>query len=475
MKKGCAMKRNVIFLVSLIGFFFLLSIAQQEDEAESADYGAESEEPMQQEEAVEPEQQPDYTQMQQPDVAYPGLPAQQAMADTAGQMPSQPMPPAETAPAPLTIEATEQEEGEEAGPATEEKPVDYGEGVDTLTISGSGNWLLKRVWWEKGQSKFESIKAVLEKIFDSRMDFFFKRSTIDKELNAFYLEIGFAQGELDEILQNLIEMIERQPEEAVNDAEREMLARLHKNKKDLEQLKQDIANVAEIDGAIDAALTQMIDQINKCRKYEHEAWLRFKAIAQEIDDEKARELYYHMETLQENMQDVYTYLRGEFAQYFNDLLEKAREHMARVKTTIADLKEKDIALEKRVEAAVNEQPMPEEQPVEEPIAKKPKKGFAKIVAGITGFIKQIVKTIVKAVKRMGRAIMAAVRGTKAKKVPVQEVEVSEIVSEPVTSPTPVVPSEQLEPMPPAPEPQEELPAPESATPEQTPEPAVEPA
>jgi len=307
------------------------------------------------------------------------------------------------------------------------------------------------------------------------MDFFFKRSTIDKELNAFYLEIGFAQGELDEILQNLIEMIERQPEEAVNDAEREMLARLHKNKKDLEQLKQDIANVAEIDGAIDAALTQMIDQINKCRKYEHEAWLRFKAIAQEIDDEKARELYYHMETLQENMQDVYTYLRGEFAQYFNDLLEKAREHMARVKTTIADLKEKDIALEKRVEAAVNEQPMPEEQPVEEPIAKKPKKGFAKIVAGITGFIKQIVKTIVKAVKRMGRAIMAAVRGTKAKKVPVQEVEVSEIVSEPVTSPTPVVPSEQLEPMPPAPEPQEELPAPESATPEQTPEPAVEPA
>lgn len=364
----------------------------------------------------------------------------------ASPMPEETSPAAPVLPAPITPVSMEgmQEEPDETEDALmppQETAVEYGEGVDTLNISGSGNWLLKRVWWEKGQAKFESIKATLEKIFDARMDFFFKRSAIDKEFNAFYLEIGFAQGELDEILQELLNALEKQPEEALNDAEREMLVRLHKAKKEVEQLKQDIATVTEIDNAIDGALTQMIDQINKCRKYEHEAWLRFKAIAQEIDDEKARELYYHMEALQENMQDVYAYLRGEFANYFNDLLEKGRDHMAKVKTAITQLKEQGIALEKKTETVMQEQP--EQEIVVEQVSAKPKKGITKYLYMVIDLCKRIVQAFIKGMKGLVKGIMAAVRGKKVKKArPVELVE-EEVVTpkeEPLES-MPVAPHE----------------------------------
>lgn len=228
---------------------------------------------------------------------------------------------------------------------------DVERGVDTIDVETGGNWLKKRVIWENAQNTYEKITGIMQRIVDARMEFFAKRSSSDKELNLFYSEIGFAQGELDEVLDVLLETIEkeRDGQGKLSDQERVLRARLIEKKEELEQLKSDVKSISELDAAMDNALTQLLQQINNALGYEKQAWQKFKDIGQELDDKKAQMYYAHMEAALKNIDAILGYVTGPYAQYFTTILQKVHEYMASVKSRLDILKQGGIELKKKLE------------------------------------------------------------------------------------------------------------------------------
>jgi uncharacterized protein YoxC len=241
-------------------------------------------------------------------------------------------------------------------------PVDYGSGIDTLTIESSGNWLKKRMIWEDAQLKFDKIRALVQQVLETRIDFFTKRSALDKELNAFFVEIGFVQGELEEIIDFLLQTIEqeRKQQGGLGEKERNIQEKILEKKDELERLRQDMKAIAEFDEALDKALNQLVDQISRVTQYEKQGWERFKAIGQELDDVKAREYYAHMEAAYNNIEAVLNYIKNPFASYFTVVMQKISDAQATTKQRLQGLKQDGIELKKNLSHRTEEerQPLP---------------------------------------------------------------------------------------------------------------------
>lgn len=237
-----------------------------------------------------------------------------------------------------------------AQPATPQDQEDV-KGIDTVDIDEpQGNWLLKRIWWQRGQAQYEKIKALVEAIMETRMAFFAKRTEWDRKIfDPFYMEVGLGRGVLEELISSLMKRIEdeRTKEGQLNPEERALLDALEAEKKTLEQLQKDIQLINDIDARIDDMITMLIQQINKARSYENQSWQNLKGIAQELNDKKARELFYTMSTNWQNVNDISAFIQSQFLQSFDQLGKQAQDQIAKVKSTIQTLKEKGIDLKKQ--------------------------------------------------------------------------------------------------------------------------------
>jgi len=226
-------------------------------------------------------------------------------------------------------------------------------GLDTVSVrEPEGNWLLKRIWWEKAQKKYEKIKSVVSKILDKKLPFFQKGSAVERDvLEPFYIEVGLDQGQLQEVIADLFKEIEKEREEDIvlDKKEKDFLTTLNAEKQKVEQLKLDVAGIRKIDNALDYALENLENQINRSRRYEENAWQLFKGIAKELSHKKARELYYKMDALWENVQGIASYLNGAFLRHFDGLVETTKKQTGRIKNIAKDLKKKGVDLEKRFE------------------------------------------------------------------------------------------------------------------------------
>ncbi len=231
-----------------------------------------------------------------------------------------------------------------------EKQLNYGSGIDTLDVESGGNWLQKRVIWEDAQRKYEKIQETQQRALEARIVFFEKRSSSDKMLNVFYSEIGFAQGELDEILDTLLASIEkaRQQQGTLTDKEREIQAKLYEKKNELEQLKTAIKSMTDLDAALDTALMQLVSQITLTADYQRQAWQKFKDIGQELDDRKAKEYYLQMDVSAKNIEAIEVYIKGALNQYFDNVLAKINEDMSSVKSRLTALSQSGIEIKSQL-------------------------------------------------------------------------------------------------------------------------------
>ena len=255
------------------------------------------------------------------------------------------------------IQTVPMEETEEEKPAPiEEKelsPLEEPLGIDTVELEdGQGNWLFKRVWWERAEERYEKIRKQVEKIWESRMNFFIKRSELDKKvLDPFYITVGMGQGELQVILNELMNRMEQEQQEEgiLSEQERTLLAMLKTEQEVLRQIKSDVESISDLDHAIDDALVKLMESINKVREQERESWNQFKEIARVLSEKKARELFYKMDIAWRNIKDISKYLEKEFTEHFSKLLDRANEHVERVKKAVQALKEKGIDFKKQAD------------------------------------------------------------------------------------------------------------------------------
>lgn len=260
-------------------------------------------------------------------------------------------------PAPEVVEkeATEKDvmqEAKAAAPVEKKEEVEL-IGIDTIDIDEpAGNWLYKRIYWEKAEHRYEKVKALLEKIMDARMYFFDKQVELDKDVfDPFYLDIGIKGGRLDQVVNELITKVddELKQQGSLDKQERDLLAKLQKERTMLEQLQHDVKGIKKVDEAISNSIKVLMNTINQARGFEKQAWQNFKMIARELSDKKAHKLYYGIETFWRNMKDIQDYITGQLRPYFDQLADKAQEQTKTVQSTMDELKEKGIDLKEQAE------------------------------------------------------------------------------------------------------------------------------
>ncbi len=226
-------------------------------------------------------------------------------------------------------------------------------GLSTIELEEpQGNWLYKRLWWERAENRFEKIRALIDAIWSLRSDFFSKRTELDKTvLDPFYLFIGAGQGEFREIVADIIKRLQKaqQVEGDLDEQERALLVDLQDQKRELDAMQKSIDAILTLDHDVDIALSRLMEQLNRARDYEREAWQSLKDIARELSDKKAQEIFYHMETIWKNLKGVHKYIQGEFANHFNTLIKKVTNEVNTTKQIVQIFKTKGIDLKERAD------------------------------------------------------------------------------------------------------------------------------
>lgn len=229
-----------------------------------------------------------------------------------------------------------------------EEELEEPKGISTVEFKESnGNWLFKRIWWERSEERYQRIRHVVEQVYEARMIFFSKRTEIDKTvLDPFYFSIGLGQGELRELLADLVRRLDSLKNEsgALNEHERAVLQELESEKETVAQLQKDIDAIMVLDHDLDAALNRLMEQVNRVRDYERGAWDALREIGQVLSDKRAQELYYQMEILWKNAKDVHRYILNDYSQHFTAVSNKIISETKRIAEIIKQLKEKGISL-----------------------------------------------------------------------------------------------------------------------------------
>ncbi len=360
------MKVSKGLLICLMGVGLLLNgISWAQEESSSGDTNNHMEpqqeqpaqEPVQEEQALAPEATPAH---EEPSASDEGSMPDREMQQEAQQpvesaapteQPSAPesapaKPAATPQPTQETPAAPQPQAQEAPAPETHMAPSDEAVmGLDTVDLEDpQGNWLFKRVWWERAEQKYEQIRAVVTQIMEQRSGFFVKRADLDKKvLDPFYINVGFRLGELLQKLNDMLAEIKEKTELQKSDVQ--TFENLEKEKKELEDLRAEVEKVNKQDEAVNKALLQFVDQINKLRHYEQQAWQDFKDIARVLDDKKARELFYRIDNAWQNIQKIQEYVEQTFSSSFELLVTDVTKQIDRIQGTVQELKERGIILQ----------------------------------------------------------------------------------------------------------------------------------
>lgn len=243
------------------------------------------------------------------------------------------------------------------------------EGLHTVGKNDpEGNWLFKRIWWEKSKNIYSKMRDRVDKIVESRIHFFSERVKLDRQYtDPFYVNIGFDQGALTEMVNHLSELLKLDREQVgmLNAKELEQYNLVLEEKNKLAVLQAAVIDVKQLDDALDDALQKLMQQVNLARSYERQAWQLLEAIAEELSDKKAREHYYVVATLWRNVKDVGNYIVGPFSQHFFEVGTKVVQQIKTVEDIIAELKTKGVQLSQEIESAHEACPEPEQEEIEE--------------------------------------------------------------------------------------------------------------
>lgn len=218
--------------------------------------------------------------------------------------------------------------------------------LNTVDVQAGGNWVVKRAFWEAAVSTYDAIVQLNDQLYSLQMTYINQRNEANKQVDKSFIELGFDRGELFQLASSLIADFEREKEihgDLSLDV-REQINKVKQQLKQIEKLQADLEAVEKIEAALDEVLVQVVRTINQCREFEKKAWENYKLIGLELNDKRARDLFYQMEGFQQSIQKNIDYLKKELKNYFAESIEreqKALESIAQnaeaIKATGVDL------------------------------------------------------------------------------------------------------------------------------------------
>lgn len=221
--------------------------------------------------------------------------------------------------------------------------------LDTTEVDGGGNWLNKRIWYERSQAVFDEIRVMVSSITDIRIQFSNEVNAIGQKIDSFFETVDFTKGQLDDKFKEILVMLDTEQKLTgdLSPEERNLQIAIKEELAVIDQIGKDIKSIGEVDNKIDQTLMQAFKTIDECRDYETKAWSSFKAIGKELDDKKARNLYYQMNNYKQNIDQKSSYLNSTLLPYLhNVLVAKIENNISKINESITQLKAKGIDLEK---------------------------------------------------------------------------------------------------------------------------------
>jgi hypothetical protein len=264
--------------------------------------------------------------------------------------------------------------------------------LNTLGADDSGNWVLKRVWWEKAEDAFGKIMALNLQIAQQQMEYFSARNEIDKELDGRKRELILTFDDLEKTITHLLGLVEKTESLGELDLKNDSFrASVLENKDQLIKLKDDLSKLSKLDSEMDQAIINVIDQVQKCNDYEARAWEDFKQIGRVLNDELAKSLYYQVVNYRKNIKMILRYLKSDLHPSFEGLMARAVTLLDEIKKTVVQLRENgiDLVYESKM---IHEGARYSEQAEAQSHSQKPvkKTGIWGAVQNILGMLKDLV-------------------------------------------------------------------------------------
>ncbi|MEX0672000.1 MAG: hypothetical protein WD068_01460 [Candidatus Babeliales bacterium] len=221
--------------------------------------------------------------------------------------------------------------------------------IDTVGIEAGGNWLHKRIWYEQSQTTLQEITSELTNILAARQQYLTARDTLDTALEQPFIEIGVQRGKLVQLLMHLLDSLKTEQKERgdLSAQERKLRLAIETQQKDLEQLTLDLESLKNLDDSLDATVKRVMEQINLAGMYNKEAHTYFDQIPT-VNEQRAKELYYKIDTLHKDMLSIHSYLSGELSEYLGQVQSNADMHLAKIKSQMAAIQAKGIDFQKQL-------------------------------------------------------------------------------------------------------------------------------
>ena len=271
-----------------------------------------------------------------------------------------------------------------------EELVHMPDSLNTLGSDDSGNWVLKRVWWEKSERAFDKILKLNLQISNLQTDYFSARNQIDKQLDADKRSLALTLTEIDQLVNYLLKNIEQEGVAALDKNNFAQIILLNKDKIIL--LKEYIAQLAKLDSDMDDVIINVITQVQKCNDYEVQSWQIFKQIGRMLNDLNAKEEYYKIVNYRKNIKSINNYLKIDLKESFDKMATYSINKIENIKQIVTQLHQAGIDMvyefknmNEGVSYSDQVQTNQEEEPA--PVRKNQKNSF---ITNILNFIKMLV-------------------------------------------------------------------------------------
>lgn len=266
--------------------------------------------------------------------------------------------------------------------------------LNTIGADDSGNWVQKRVSWEKAEQEFGKAMALVAQIVQQQLVYFSARNEIDKQLDAGKCALSLNMSDLVKTVSHLLAMtdnLDMTIGKLDNSQKNSFRANILENKEQLLTLKADLEQLIQLDADMDNVIIKVIDQVQKCSEYEAKAWEDFKQIGRVLSDDTAKTLYYQVANYRKNIKLILNYLKIDLKLAFDGLIESSKLKLADISKNISVLHDNGINLAYEFKA-LSEGPVLLDQQVEDGQVKTEPKKLPK-TPGIWGTIMHAFKTL----------------------------------------------------------------------------------
>lgn len=218
--------------------------------------------------------------------------------------------------------------------------------LDTTAVDAGGNWLIKRAFWEQAERTYEKIMEANSVIYEQQINFVKSHNAADDLSDKSFREIGFEQGQLSQLVDRLLDEVKTQREKQgeLTEQERQLLQTLKEKQQEVERLKLNLEAIEALDNSLDQTMLKLNNQVTECRNYEKRAWENFKTIGRELNDKKARILFYEMEGFLKTVEKNRDYMSGQLSQYFSDTVANIKTKFDELASKVNEAKQKGLDL-----------------------------------------------------------------------------------------------------------------------------------